>query len=465
MWTVHPIKRPDSISDFEDHGDTIVAVATAPGRGGIGIVRLSGGQALAIAQALCQKSLKPRTATLAYFHDAEGHALDQGVALYFPAPGSFTGEAVVELQGHGGPIILDSVVEACVQAGARLARPGEFSERAFLNDKMDLTQAEAVADLIAASTRGAARSALRSLQGDFSDRVARLQGALTRFRVQVEAALDFPDEDIDLIAEGALDKDFESLCAELEQLLAETKRGALLRDGAVVVLAGQPNAGKSSLLNCLAGDDLAIVTEIAGTTRDTLSHYVQIGDLAVELVDTAGLRETTDIVEMEGVRRARKRIEQADALLLVVDNHVGFNAEDQALLDEFQHLPVLVVLNKSDLSTGDVPAIDFTVCSISAKNNKGINELERKLSDLLGLDVDAEGTFSARQRHVDCLWKTLQHLSTAGDWLRAGREGAICGEFLAEDLRLAQENLSGITGEFAADDLLGEIFGSFCIGK
>jgi len=462
---VHLLRKTDSLSHAQDHGDTIVAVATAPGRGGIGIVRLSGPQALEIAQSLCQKQLPARSATLAYFRDADDVAIDQGVALYFPAPGSFTGEEVVELQGHGGPIILDTVVEACVVAGARLARPGEFSERAFLNDKMDLTQAEAVADLIAASTRGAARSALRSLQGDFSQRISRLQTALTLFRVQVEAALDFPDEDIDLIAEGALDKDFENLSSELGNLLAETKRGALLRDGAVVVLAGQPNAGKSSLLNCLAGDDLAIVTEIAGTTRDTLSHFVQIGDLAVELVDTAGLRETSDIVEMEGVRRARKRIEQADALLLVVDSHAGFDEKDCLLLTEFQHLPVLLVLNKSDLSTGAVPDLDCAVCEVSAKNKQGIKNLEEKLSILIGMDLDAEGTFSARQRHVDCLWKTQSHLSKAKEWLDAGRKGAVCGEFLAEELRLAQECLSGVTGEFAADDLLGEIFGSFCIGK
>lgn len=449
----------------EHHGDTIVAVATAPGRGGVGIVRLSGPNALAIAETLCDKTLPVRTATLAYFLDAQGAAIDQGVVLYFPAPGSFTGEAVVELQGHGGPIILDNIVEACVSTGARLARPGEFSERAFLNDKMDLTQAEAVADLIAASTRGAARSALRSLQGDFSKRVARLQAALTQFRVQVEAALDFPDEDIDLIAEGALDKDFDRLYVELDQLLIETKRGALLRDGAVVVLAGQPNAGKSSLLNCLAGDDLAIVTEVAGTTRDALSHYVQIGDLAVELVDTAGLRETDDIVEQEGVRRARKRIEQADALLLVVDSHAGFDERDLALLTEYGELPHLVVLNKSDLSTGGVPDIDSAVCRVSAKKSEGIQELEAELSTLLGLESDAEGTFSARQRHVDSLWKTQNHLIEAKNWLAAGRKGAVCGEFLAEELRLGQECLSGITGEFAADDLLGEIFGSFCIGK
>lgn len=463
MLTVHLPKSLDLSS--ENHGDTIVAVATAPGRGGVGIVRLSGPNALAIAETLCDKKLPARTATLAYFRDAQGAAIDQGVVLYFPAPGSFTGEAVVELQGHGGPIILDNIVEACVSEGARLARPGEFSERAFLNDKMDLTQAEAVADLIAASTRGAARSALRSLQGDFSKRVARLQSALTQFRVQVEAALDFPDEDIDLIAEGALDKDFDRLYVELDQLLIETKRGALLRDGAVVVLAGQPNAGKSSLLNCLAGDDLAIVTEIAGTTRDALSHYIQIGDLAVELVDTAGLRETDDIVEQEGVRRARKRIEQADALLLVVDSHAGFDERDLALLTEYGELPHLVVLNKSDLSTAGVPDIDSAVCRVSAKKSEGIQQLESKLSTLLGLESGAEGTFSARQRHVDSLWKTQNHLIEAKNWLAAGRKGAVCGEFLAEELRLGQECLSGITGEFAADDLLGEIFGSFCIGK
>ncbi|MGB0864896.1 MAG: tRNA uridine-5-carboxymethylaminomethyl(34) synthesis GTPase MnmE [Granulosicoccaceae bacterium] len=459
---MHP-RKPDEPS--VENGDTIVAVATAPGRGGVGIVRLSGPDACAISQSLCGKPLPPRTATLAYFRDEQGQTVDQGVALYFPAPGSFTGEEVVELQGHGGPIILDHLLETCVKAGARLARPGEFSERAFLNDKMDLAQAEAVADLIAASTRGSARSALRSLQGEFSRRVDRLQLALTQFRVQVEAALDFPDEDIDLIAEGALDKDFDDLSTGLDVLLKETQRGALLRNGAVVVLAGQPNAGKSSLLNCLAGDDLAIVTDIAGTTRDSLSHTVKIGDLAVELVDTAGLRDSDDPVEQEGVRRARKRIEHADALLLVVDSHAGFDNKDQSLLDEYSELPKLLVLNKSDLSTATEPSVDCMLCHVSAKNSAGIQELEEKLSGLLGLEINTEGTFSARQRHVDSLWKTRSHLIEAKRWLQAGREGAVCGEFLAEELRLAQECLSGITGEFAADDLLGEIFGSFCIGK
>lgn len=459
---MHQQRRPDT---GEDHGDTIVAVATAPGRGGIGVVRLSGNNALSIAEVVCKRSLKPRLATLAYFHDSLGEAIDQGIALLFPSPASFTGETVVELQGHGGPVILRSLVDVCIAAGARLARPGEFSERAFLNDKMDLAQAEAVADLISASTDGAARSALRSLQGDFSARVAELQGALTRFRVQVEAALDFPDEDIDLIAEGALDGDFHSLQKQLTALLLETKRGALLRDGAVVVLAGQPNAGKSSLMNCLAGDDLAIVTDIAGTTRDALTHPIQIGGFAVELVDTAGLRESNDPVEIEGVRRARKKIEQADALLLVVDSQQGFDSNDQALLAEFSDLPLLLVMNKTDLSTAELPDIDAKVCEISAKNSIGIKDLENELAELLGMDFDTEGTFSARQRHVDCLWKTQENIASAKSWLAAGRQGASCGEFLAEDMRLAQTALSGITGEFAADDLLGEIFGSFCIGK
>lgn len=457
------IRNPSTLQ--EGAGDTIVAVATAPGRGGIGIVRISGADALSITEAICQRKFKPRKATLAYFHDFSGSVIDQGVVLYFPAPGSFTGEPVIELQGHGGPVTLDTVVEACVHNGARLARPGEFSERAFLNEKMDLTQAEAVADLIAASTRGAARSALRSLQGDFSARISLLQSALTQFRVQVEAALDFPDEDIDLIAEGYLDKEFNDLCSTLKELLSETQRGALLRDGAVVVLAGRPNAGKSSLLNCLVGDDLAIVTEIAGTTRDAISHHIKIADLAVELVDTAGLRETDDSIEIEGIRRTRNYIKKANALLLVVDGNLGFQNEDQDLLDEFKDLPVLLVLNKSDLSNAKAPDLDCNICFISAKKGSGIKELEAELSTLLGLGSDTEGTFSARQRHVDCLWKTQKYLSDAQNWLASGHQGIACGEFLAEDLRLAQESLSMITGEFSADDLLGEIFGSFCIGK
>lgn len=449
----------------EDLVDTIVAVATAPGRGGIGVVRLSGPLSLSIAETLCKRTFIPRKAALSVFYDQNSREIDQGVVLYFPSPGSFTGEPVVELQGHGGPIVLDTIVEACVLSGARLARPGEFSERAFLNEKLDLTQAEAVADLIAASTRGAARSALRSLQGEFSGKVGEVQTALTRLRVQVEAALDFPDEDIDLIAEGALDQEFKNLTNAVEALLVETRRGALLRDGAVVVLAGQPNAGKSSLLNCLAGDDLAIVSDVAGTTRDALSHIVKIGDLAVEMVDTAGLRESMDPIEQEGVKRARKRIAQADVLLLVVDSQLGFTEADLALAQEFSQLSLMVVLNKSDLCTAEVPDLDCTVCHISAKNNHGIKELEDKMAVVLGLDDASEGTFSARQRHVDSLWKTSAHISSAGDWLAAGRKGAVCGEFLAEELKLAQKCLSGITGEFAADDLLGEIFSSFCIGK
>lgn len=460
---MHPPRSPDDapLSD----GDTIVAVATAPGHGGVGIVRLSGADAPSIAARVCGKPLPPRDAVLATFRDADGASIDQGIALAFPAPGSFTGEDVVELQGHGGPVVMEQLLEACVAAGARLARPGEFSERAFVNDKMDLAQAEAVADLIAASTRGAARSALRSLQGAFSHRVEQLQSALTRFRVQVEAALDFPDEDIDLIAEGALDQAFEALMQTLDALLQETRRGALLRDGAVVVLAGQPNAGKSSLLNCLAGDELAIVTDVAGTTRDALAHRVAIGGLAVELVDTAGLRDSDDPVEREGIKRTRARLERADALLLVVDGHAGFTEADRALLHEYCELPSLVVLNKSDLGVAAAPDIDATVCGVSAKKGEGIQKLEEHLAQLLGHDPSAEGTFSARQRHVDSLWKTQSHLEAAKGWLEAGRAGAVCGEFLAEELRLAQGCLSGITGEFAADDLLGEIFSSFCIGK
>lgn len=444
--------------------DTIVAIATPPGRGGVGIVRLSGPHSTIIAKSICGRVPQPRLATLANFRDAEKEVLDRGLALYFPAPYSFTGEDVLELQGHGGAVVLDLLVQRCLQLGARLARPGEFSERAFVNDKLDLAQAEAVADLIDAGSTQAARAALRSLQGEFSAQIHALTEALIRLRMHVEAAIDFPEEEIDFLADGKILQQLAAIEMAFDVLQRHAQQGALMRDGMTIVLAGQPNVGKSSLLNRLAGYEAAIVTEIAGTTRDVLRERFSLDGLPLHVIDTAGLRDSTDPVEREGVRRARAEIAKADRVLLIVDDRDGVTAADQAILDSLPDRPAVILLrNKCDLS-GQAPAVlngdDLSSVRLSALSGAGIDLLREYLKQCMGY-APAEGDFSARRRHLDAF-------DRAGAALARGREQLVtqrAAELLADELRQAQQALGEITGDFSSDELLGRIFASFCIGK
>ncbi|WP_339409313.1 tRNA uridine-5-carboxymethylaminomethyl(34) synthesis GTPase MnmE [Pseudomonas sp. EA_35y_Pfl2_R5] len=450
--------------------ETIAAVATAQGRGGVGIVRVSGPLAGTLAQAICQRELQPRYAHYGpFFADAQ-QVLDEGLALYFPGPNSFTGEDVLELQGHGGPVVLDLLLRRCVQLGARLARPGEFSERAFLNDKLDLAQAEAIADLIEASSEQAARNALRSLQGEFSRRVHGLTERLISLRIYVEAAIDFPEEEIDFLADGHVLSLLDTVRTDLADVLREAGQGALLRDGMTVVIAGRPNAGKSSLLNALAGREAAIVTEIAGTTRDVLREHIHIDGMPLHVVDTAGLRDTEDQVERIGVERALKAIGEADRILLVVDATAPEADDPFALWPEFldqrpDPAKVTLIRNKADLSGESVV---LEVCndghvtiSLSAKSTEGLDLLREHLKACMGYEQTSESSFSARRRHLEALRQASSHLEHGHAQLTL----AGAGELLAEDLRMAQQALGEITGAFSSDDLLGRIFSSFCIGK
>lgn len=450
--------------------ETIAAVATAQGRGGVGIVRVSGPLASTLAQAICQRELQPRYAHYGpFFADAQ-QIIDEGLALYFPGPNSFTGEDVLELQGHGGPVVLDLLLRRCVQLGARLARPGEFSERAFLNDKLDLAQAEAIADLIEASSEQAARNALRSLQGEFSRRVYGLTERLISLRIYVEAAIDFPEEEIDFLADGHVLSLLDGVRADLAGVLREAGQGALLRDGMTVVIAGRPNAGKSSLLNALAGREAAIVTEIAGTTRDVLREHIHIDGMPLHVVDTAGLRDTEDQVERIGVERALKAIGEADRILLVVDATAPEADDPFALWPEFldqrpDPAKVTLIRNKADLSGESVV---LEVCndghvtiSLSAKSTEGLDLLRDHLKACMGYEQTSESSFSARRRHLEALRQASTHLEHGHAQLTL----AGAGELLAEDLRMAQQALGEITGAFSSDDLLGRIFSSFCIGK
>ncbi|WP_214348331.1 tRNA uridine-5-carboxymethylaminomethyl(34) synthesis GTPase MnmE [Pseudomonas congelans] len=451
--------------------ETIAAIATAQGRGGVGIVRVSGPLASKAAEAIIGRTLKPRFAHYGPFVDDAGQVLDEGIALYFPRPNSFTGEDVLELQGHGGPIVLDMLLQRCLQLGSRLARPGEFSERAFLNDKLDLAQAEAIADLIEASSAQAARNALRSLQGAFSRRVDNLTEKLISLRIYVEAAIDFPEEEIDFLADGHVLSMLDDVRAELSTVLREAGQGALLRDGMTVVIAGRPNAGKSSLLNALAGREAAIVTEIAGTTRDVLREHIHIDGMPLHVVDTAGLRDTQDQVEMIGVQRALKAIGEADRILLVVDATAPEAADPFALWPEFlEQRPdpskVTLIRNKADLS-GDRVDLQTSVdghvtISLSARSGgEGLELLREHLKACMGYEQTSESSFSARRRHLEA----LRHASDSLEHGRAQLTLAGAGELLAEDLRQAQQALGEITGAFSSDDLLGRIFSSFCIGK
>jgi tRNA modification GTPase len=450
--------------------ETIAAVATAQGRGGVGIVRVSGPLAVKLAEAICQRELKPRYAHYGpFFADAQ-QVLDEGLALYFPGPNSFTGEDVLELQGHGGPVVLDLLLRRCVQLGARLARPGEFSERAFLNDKLDLAQAEAIADLIEASSEQAARNALRSLQGEFSRRIHGLTERLISLRIYVEAAIDFPEEEIDFLADGHVLTLLDGVRIDLAGVLREAGQGALLRDGMNVVIAGRPNAGKSSLLNALAGREAAIVTAIAGTTRDVLREHIHIDGMPLHVVDTAGLRATEDHVERIGVERALKAIGEADRILLVVDATAPEADDPFALWPEFlDQRPdpgkVTLIRNKADLSGEsvvlEVCSDGHVTISLSAKSTEGLNLLRDHLKACMGYEQTSESSFSARRRHLEALQQAANHLEHGhAQLILAG-----AGELLAEDLRHAQKSLGEITGAFSSDDLLGRIFSSFCIGK
>jgi tRNA modification GTPase len=442
--------------------DTIAAIATPPGRGGIGVVRVSGALALSVASRIAALVPQPRRATFARFLCADGAVIDEGIALFFAAPHSYTGEDVVELQGHGGPIVMQQLLRRCVELGARVAEPGEFTRRAFLNDRIDLAQAESVADLIDASSVEAARSAARSLTGDFSRRVHVLVEALTQLRMHVEACIDFPEEEIDPADRRAQGKQLEALRAQLAALMAQAKQGAVLREGLTVVLIGRPNVGKSSLLNRLAGEDVAIVTPIAGTTRDHVRATVSLDGVPIHLIDTAGLRAAGDEIERIGIERTWRAVEAAGAALFITESGADAGAEESEQLARLpSRMPTARVANKVDL-TGEAAGLakvgDADVLRVSAKTGAGIEALRRWLLEVAGWKPHGEGLFMARERH-------LTALSAAGEHLLAASERTQDIELMAEDLRLAQQCLGRITGEVSADDLLGQIFSRFCIGK
>jgi tRNA modification GTPase len=442
-------------------GDTIAAIATPPGNGGVGIIRISGPAVNDIARHLVLKSLKPRYALFSNFLDADGSVIDSGLILYFPGPASFTGEDVLELQGHGGSVVLDMLLRRVLALGARLANPGEFSQRAFLNNKIDLAQAEAIADLITSSTEQAARSAQQSMQGVFSEQINELIDELIELRVYIEAAIDFVDEEIDFLSDGVVAGKIARLQDKVRKIQATAQQGRLLHDGMTVVLAGKPNAGKSSLLNALAGHEAAIVTDIAGTTRDVLRERIQIDGMPLHIIDTAGLRDSDNLVEQEGIRRAHREIEKADKVLLLLDST---ESESDALLGGLpSQVDVTKVFNKIDLS-GEQPKIveseQGAAIYLSIKTGAGMDLLKQHLKQSVGFAETGDSVFIARRRHIQALIEARQSLQNAGEQLQNQAP-----ELVAEDLRQAQNSLSEITGEFSSDDLLGEIFSSFCIGK
>ncbi|MBI4194479.1 MAG: tRNA uridine-5-carboxymethylaminomethyl(34) synthesis GTPase MnmE [Betaproteobacteria bacterium] len=442
--------------------DIIAALATPPGRSGVGVIRISGPALGGMARSLVEKPLPPRCAVLAQFRDARGAAIDQGLALYFPAPHSYTGEDVLELHGHGGPVVLRLVLERCLDLGARVAEPGEFTKRAFLNGKLDLAQAESVIDLIDAATAHAARGAVRSLCGLFSKEIQWLISELIDLRALVEATLDFPEEEIDFLRQSDAEGRLRKLETQVEAVLEATRQGSLLREGMHVVLAGQPNVGKSSLLNRLTGEELAIVTEVPGTTRDAIRQAIDIDGVPAHIIDTAGLRESDDPVEKIGISRTWDAIERADVVLLLIDATIGETAADREILGRLPgRLPRIRVYNKIDLLPR-AAAVDRhpggAAVWLSAKTGKGLELLRRELLETVGWHSTGESLFLARERHVEALRRAQEHLQEASS---LGEQF----ELLAEQLRLAQEALSCITGEFTADDLLGEIFSRFCIGK
>ncbi len=443
--------------------DTIAAIATPPGFGGVGVVRISGSGTRGIARAILGRVPAPRLATLSWFRDREGENLDQGLALFFPGPYSFTGEDVLELQGHGGPLVMDLLLRRLLELGARLARPGEFSERAFLNGKLDLAQAEAIADLIESGTETAARLAGRTLSGELSRRVHALVEELIHLRTFVEAALDFPDEEIDFIADSSVAADLENLLGRLDALQGGARQGCLVREGIQVVIAGPPNVGKSSLLNALSGTEAAIVTAVPGTTRDLLHREIQIDGLPLHIIDTAGLRHSDDLVEREGIRRARDQIEEADAILWLFDDS---RAPDDLEFDPAQlprQVPLTLVRNKIDLSgrpPGRTQTWRGTEIAISARDGTGLDALRAHLKQIAGYQETTEGAFLARRRHLDALGRAQDALRQA----RTALQATGSDELTAEYIRHAQQALGEITGEVTSDELLGRIFSSFCIG-
>ncbi|WP_211183541.1 tRNA uridine-5-carboxymethylaminomethyl(34) synthesis GTPase MnmE [Thalassotalea sp. Y01] len=450
--------------------ETIAAQATAPGRGGVGIIRVSGPLATVAAQQILNKVPQVRTAEYLPFYDQQGEVIDQGIALFFKGPNSFTGEDVLELQGHGGPVILDMLLNHVISLDAiRMARPGEFSEQAFINDKLDLTQAEAIADLINSSSEQAARAALHSLQGDFSKLVHQLVDEVIHLRMYVEAAIDFPEEEIDFLADDKVSDDLNQIIVKVADVLKQAQQGAIIREGMRVVIAGRPNAGKSSLLNALSGKDTAIVTDIEGTTRDVLSEQIHIDGMPLHIIDTAGLRDSPDKVEQIGIERAWKEIQQADRVLLMIESGKGESNDPQQFWPEFfERLPddlgLSVVKNKADISgaeTGFSIEHDNETITLSAKTGDGIDALKDHLKQIMGYQGSTEGTFMARRRHINALQMAEQHLLTGREQLHS----FVAGEILAEELRICQQHLNEITGEFTSDDLLGQIFSSFCIGK
>ena len=443
------------------NADTIAAIATAQGRGGVGVIRVSGVDIEALACGILGKLPAARRATFSNFLDTNGDILDQGIALYFPAPHSYTGEHVLELQGHGGPAVLQLLLNRCLDLGARLAQPGEFTRRAFLNNKLDLAQAESVADLIDANTSEAARSAMRSLRGEFSAAVHNLVDKLIHLRMLVEAMLDFPEEEVDAVDITQRDALLDKLRAHLQHTLDTAKQGCLLREGAHVVIAGQPNVGKSSLLNRLSGEEVALVSDVPGTTRDVIRQAIQIRGVPLHIMDTAGLRESDDVVENLGIARTHQTLHRADLILLLLDAGKGITAQDEAIFAGLPaNIPLLLVLNKTDLLNGVAPALPESVSHVcvSARTGEGIEELRAKLLEAVGWRDQESGAFMARERHLRALTLAQTHLFQAGTVV--GR-----AELFAEELRLAQRALNEITGEFTSDDLLGEIFSRFCIGK
>jgi tRNA modification GTPase len=447
--------------------DTIAAIASAPGRGAVGVVRVSGPDVPRIANLMLSSMPAPRRAQVSNFLGSDGEPIDRGLALYFPAPASYTGEHVLELQGHGGALVGDLLLKRLLELGCRMARPGEFSERAFLNGKIDIAQAEAIADLIDAGTTAAARAAVRSMQGEFSAHINALQVQITELRTLVEAAIDFPDEELEFLPGSVLGRRIGKILAGFESITAAARQGALLREGLNVVIAGKPNSGKSSLLNALVGDDIAIVTDQPGTTRDVLRQHLHLDGLPLNLIDTAGLRTTADVIEAEGVRRALNELDRADRVLYILDAAAGAGEPHDlsAELKELPHgVPVTLIFNKIDL-TGAAPSVDESSTPprvfLSAKTGAGLTLLRAHLKTRAGYQSGESGALSARRRHLDALARAKSCVVQAVETLTAAR----AFELFAEDLRRSQLALSEITGEFTSDDLLGEIFSSFCIGK
>lgn len=442
------------------NNDTIAAIATPSGQGGVGIIRISGSKAPELAKIISGVCPAPRYAHYGKFSDADKTTIDSGLTLYFKKPFSFTGEDVVEFHAHGGPVVLDLLLKEILQYDVRPARAGEFTERAFLNDKIDLAQAEAISDLIAADSEQAARAAMRSMQGEFSAVIHQLVEELTQLRIYVESALDFPEEEIDFLADDAIASKLYTVTEKLFDVKKSAQQGRLLKEGMTVVIAGKPNAGKSSLLNQLAGQESAIVTEIPGTTRDILREHIQIDGLPLHIIDTAGLRDSDDIVEQEGVKRAKQMIEKADRILFVVD----IKDNDKTMLESLpDNIGVTTIFNKIDTQDHQAEIIENKNSKIylSAKTGEGVDLLKQHLKSCMGYQQKTEGQFIARRRHLDAIETAEQHLKIADINLHQLK----AGELLAEELRLAQEALSSITGEFSSDDLLGRIFSDFCIGK